>query len=512
LETFDNRVLPTTGLGRSLANRYLAVLAAVAALVVVDQSVIQPLMIRVSWYAPIINAAGRQRMLSQKLTKAALALERTDDREERRIRREELRDTLSQWSNGYAELRDGGPRLGLVRNESAEIEREWKRLSPHFDTMRAAADAIVFDESGTKNERLAEATKIIVENEADFLTSMERIVELLEHEAANALYRLRLFAAAIAAGIISLLLALGWFVIRPATSAIGRQVEDLETRVAVRTQELSAALGALHREIAEREQSEIKTQRLSAQLAHAGRVWTMGHLTTGLAHELNQPLATIANYAEAFDVELSRAANVRTERLRTIADQTKQAALRAGEIVRRMRNFVRPSAPSSVEVDVAMLIHEVVGLCRTEADHAETEIVVDLPDGPAIVSVDHIQIQQVLVNLIQNAIQAMSGCSRDVRRVRIGTTARFEDVLVTVADSGPGFVATDAESCFEPFVTTKRGGLGIGLSICRAIIEQHGGSIWADTSISGGATIAFTLPRSENNAATRSTQYECVCR
>jgi two-component system sensor kinase FixL len=128
------------------------------------------------------------------------------------------------------------------------------------------------------------------------------------------------------------------------------------------------------------------------------------------------------------------------------------------------------------------------------------------------VSVDQVQIQQVLVNLIQNAIQAMNSRPRDDRRLKISTAVSYDNIQVTVVDSGPGFVAADAETYFEPFVTTKRDGLGIGLSICRDIVEQHDGTIWADTSESGGATIAFTLPRSETNAARRTTQYECVCR
>jgi two-component system sensor kinase FixL len=265
--------------------------------------------------------------------------------------------------------------------------------------------------------------------------------------------------------------------------------------------------------VAEREQAEFKTQRLAAQLAHAARVSTMGHLTAGLAHELNQPLATIANYAEACDVELARSEDgAPRDRLRNYLDLTREAALRAGQIVRRMKNFVRPNAPAAAKVEIGDLIREVVALCRTEADHAETEVSLELADDHATVSVDAIQIQQVLVNLVQNALQAMRECPIHERRLEIRTSIAIDSVQVDVTDSGPGFAATDSEAVFAPFYTTKRDGLGIGLSICRAIVEEHGGTIWAQGAPGRGARISFTLPLAQNDVAIRRGQPECVCR
>ena len=319
-------------------------------------------------------------------------------------------------------------------------------------------------------------------------------------------------AAGIAGAVISLLLMLGWFVVRPATRTIRDQVEELESQVADRTRELSLALVALRHEAAERQQSESNTRRLAAQLAHAERVWTMGHLTAGLAHELNQPLATIANYTEACDVELtSSESNTRTARLRNYLDLTKQAALRAGQIVRRMRNFVRPSASAIAEVEIGSLIHEVVELCRIEAEHTGTQIALQLYDDHATVAVDPIQIQQVLVNLMQNAVQAMREGPVRRRRIEIRTSTSDDLVLVEVIDSGPGIVASDSEEVFEPFYTTKRDGLGIGLSICRAIIEDHGGVIRAESAPSHGANVSFTLPICQNDDASGCLQSQCVC-
>jgi signal transduction histidine kinase len=537
---------------RRLAGRYLFVLATVAGLVVVDQVIIQPLLVRLSWYAPVINVAGRQRMLSQKLTKAALALRAAEDDQQRRARREELAETLEHWSTAYSALREGNQTLGIPRIQSVAIEREWNQLAPHFDAMCAAAERMVGSSPAAESTlkfgnawilgaagsardffvaatALAEpvahifqnavshrdqnlATKTIVNHEAAFLVSMDRIVKLMENEAAAAVFRLRVCAAAIAAAVVVLLMALGWFVIRPATRTIRSQVDELERQVAMRTSELTAALNALRHEIAEREQAEVKTQRLAAQLAHAGRVSTMGHLTAGLAHELNQPLATIANYVEAGDVELARFPNeAQTERLRKYLFRAKQAALRAGQIVGRMRNFLRPNSPATIEVEMRELIREVVDLCHAEADHADADVLLDLPDEEATVMADPIQIQQVVVNLVQNALQAMRDCPLR-RRLVICASLASDAVQVDVIDSGPGFVSTDSEAVFAPFYSTKRDGLGIGLSICRAIVEAHGGTIWAEPAPGRGAKVSFTLPLAERDVGSRRTPPECVCR
>jgi C4-dicarboxylate-specific signal transduction histidine kinase len=342
---------------------------------------------------------------------------------------------------------------------------------------------------------------------------MERIVKSMEGEAASAVWRLRVYAAMIAAAVVACLLALGRWVLHPATDIIRQQVEELESRVAKRTRELATAVNSLECEFEQRKQSELKSQRLGAQLAHASRVWTMGHLTAGLAHEVNQPLATIANYVEACDVELIQSGDgPKTERLRHHLGLAKQAALRAGQIVRRMRNFVRPTAPEVVDVRVADLICEVVELCRTEVRHSDCVILLDLCDERSSVAVDPIQIQQVLVNLIQNSLQAMTESGTGSKQIEIRTSLADDSVVVQVTDTGPGFDASNSDSLFTPFYTTKRDGLGIGLAVCRAIVEEHGGKIWAGADSRKGATISFTLPLSEGEIGFDRARRDCVCR
>jgi two-component system sensor kinase FixL len=232
-----------------------------------------------------------------------------------------------------------------------------------------------------------------------------------------------------------------------------------------------------------------------------------------LAHELNQPLATIANYAEASDVELARFPDeAQTVRVRKYLFRAKQAALRAGQIVRHMRNFLRPNSPATTEVAMRELIREVVDLCHAEADHADAEVLLDLADEEATVLADPIQIQQVVVNLVQNALQAMCDCPLQRRQLVIATSVTIDAVQVDVIDSGPGFASTDSDVVFAPFYTTKHDGLGLGLSICRAIVEEHGGTIWAEAAPSRGAKVSFTLPLAERDVGSRPTHPECVCR
>jgi C4-dicarboxylate-specific signal transduction histidine kinase len=518
------------GLVRRLARRYLFVLAAVALLVVVDQSLIQPLLARLNSYAPIMNVAGRQRMLSQKLTKAALALGATHDPVVRRQRREELQSTLADWSAAHAALAGGDDQLGVTKIDTAQMLDQWALLEPHFRKMTSAAEALVGrtpkigdaegpgPDTGALNsaaldddDATARDIAVIVDHETAYLTAMDRVVRLLEAEAGRAAGRLRACALIIACAVIGLLVGLGLLVVRPATRAIRAQVGNLERRVTHRTAELAAANLALRHEIVDRQRAESKTQHLAAQLAHAARVSTLGHLTVGLAHEINQPLAAIANYAETCDVLLLQGP-VDRPLLQQHIDQVRTAALRAGQIVRRMRNFVRPQANSAVTVDLHELVREVAELCRAELERANVQLSLDFSADDATVSIDPIQIQQVLVNLIRNAIQAMQTCPDKNRRLTIRTRSDERTIQVAVADCGPGIPVNLYESLFVPFQTTKADGLGIGLAICRSILEQHQGSIRAEAPSSQGATFLFLLPRCLRHDADNPKQADCLCR
>jgi two-component system sensor kinase FixL len=487
---------------RRLAGRYVVVLTAVAGLVVADQAIVQPLLSQLDGFAPAINVAGRQRMLSQRISKSALALERLDEPAERDQRREELRVAVLQWTAAHEALRNGDPLRGIRPVASPEINQEWAFLEPHFQAIRTASSVLVAEPAdATDASTRAAALTTIVANERPFLESMDRLVSLLEEQSTSRLRRLRAYALAIAATIVLLLVGLGWFVVRPATRAIRAQVDGLESEVERQTGKLADALSALRHEAAVRETAQEQNRRLARQLAHADRVESTGHLAAGLAHELNQPLAAIANFAAACQMEMTRSAGadpaVVQAKSREFIAQIEASAHRAGEIVRRIRKFVRPDSGQSVHVDLKNLIGEVVQLCRPEATRCGADLTVHLPDEPMPVHVDAIQIQQVIVNLLQNALQAVGDAPETSRKIAILATLQKDAVQVDVSDTGPGLSGEDPEKLFAPFHTTKHDGLGVGLAICRSIVEQHEGAIWARASADGGAQFSFTLPLAE---------------
>jgi len=275
----DPRSVSADSLIRRLSGRYFLVLLAVAVLVVADQAIVQPLLVHMNSYAPAINLAGRQRMLSQRLAKSALALEVSADEASRERYREELRTTLAQWSAAHSALRRGDSQLGLPKLDSAQFNNAWTELEPHFAAMFTAGIELAEMKENSASRDTAHTVSIIVDHEAAFLPVMERIVLLLQKDADQQVARLRVVAISIAATIIALLLGLGWHVVRPANRAIRGQVDRLESQVASRTRQLSLANDSLRHEIFEQQEAESKNRTLAAQLAHAARISTMGQFT-----------------------------------------------------------------------------------------------------------------------------------------------------------------------------------------------------------------------------------------
>lgn len=487
----------------------MLVLVAVVGLVVADQAVIQPLLVRMNGYAPVINLAGRQRMLSQKLAKAALALESAPDEPSRAARRAELREAVTTWAAMHEALQRGDAQRGIARLSSPAIDATWSELQPDFAALRDAAEILG---GPAPNVSLA-AIASIVAHEPKFLGEMDRLVSLMEAQANAEMRLLRVLALSIAGAIVVLLAALGWQVIRPATRAIQGQVDQLETQVALRTRELDELVSALRLEIAERQASEERNQALAAQLAHANRVESLGRLAAGLAHELNHPFATIVNYAEACKVALSEPLDESVRpRLQELVERVRQASLRAGAIMRRIRSFARPGPVAMLPVELGALVHEVIEFCRPEASRAETALAFEpAPAGEIVVEADPIQIQQVLVNLIQNAIQATQWVPARERRIVVRIVVLPPGAQIDVVDNGCGLGDVETDSLFEPFFTTKDDGLGIGLSICRSILEQHQGTIWAQ-SLPRGVQFSFVLPLLDKHAPQHDRQADGVCR
>lgn len=243
-------------------------------------------------------------------------------------------------------------------------------------------------------------------------------------------------------------------------------------------------------DITERQARNRQIQELQAEMLHASRLTAMGQVSAGLAHELNQPLTAILNYANAC---IDIAAEYNDPDLKNALGKVAEQATRAGNIIRRLRAFTEKRAPVRSAEDLARAVDEAVRLGQINAAERGITLRVRLERDLPEVVIDRIQIQQVLINLIKNAAEAMETCPR--KELTISLTAALPDrVRVAIADTGPGIPADARDKLFQAFVTTKETGMGMGLNICRGIIEAHGGRLWLEDNADGGATFVFDVP------------------
>lgn len=250
-------------------------------------------------------------------------------------------------------------------------------------------------------------------------------------------------------------------------------------------------------DITEKRHIEEVNLQQQKRLEQTSRLITMGEMASSLAHELNQPLSAIANYC-AGCVKRMQAGNYRFEDLLSAMQKASEQAERAGKIIRRMRDMVKKSDPLRWPIAVTALLDEARAFADIEAQRSGTQIIVDIPDNLPNVVVDRIMIEQVLLNLVKNGIEAMNDVPFDRRRLIV--QARQVDsrmIEVAVIDNGHGLLEEDMERIFAPFYTTKPEGMGIGLAICRSIIEFHQGRLWAEPRHEGGTAFRFTLPIEE---------------
>ena len=252
-----------------------------------------------------------------------------------------------------------------------------------------------------------------------------------------------------------------------------------------------AAQATIALEITRRER---QLREMQMELAHANRVATIGQLTASIVHEVMQPIATIVTNARV-SLRLLDAPTVDLDELRQIQKDIVKGGKRAGEVINHIRDLFKKSPPRRDQWEINGAIREVIELTRGEAMKNCVTVQTELPDHLPHVHGDRVQLQQVILNLIMNAIQAMSGLTQGVRELHIGTeSAGPEGVRVSVRDSGPGLSTENLQRLFEPFYTTKENGMGMGLSICRSIIEDHGGRLWASGLQPHGALFQFTIP------------------
>jgi two-component system sensor kinase FixL len=247
------------------------------------------------------------------------------------------------------------------------------------------------------------------------------------------------------------------------------------------------------RDITERQGAEQRLQDLQAELLHVSRLSAMGQMASALAHELNQPLTAIMNYVKAAARTMSAVEAPQAAKAREWMDKATAQTARAGQIIRHLRSFIEKRESTRTYENLNKVVEEAIALGLVGTADANVRVHLELDPAVAPILIDKVQIQQVLINLIRNAIEAMQSVSR--RELTVQTSAEPDGTVeVAVSDTGPGLSDEVAARLFQPFVTTKDKGMGIGLTICQSIVEAHNGRIWATAKQSGGVEFRFRLP------------------
>jgi two-component system, LuxR family, sensor kinase FixL len=474
-----------------LGRKYRLALLVVASLVLGNQVLVQPYLMQLTTDAPLINVAGRQRMLSQRLAKAALAL--GEGGAAAKIYLAEMKEVLARWSAAQDQLVRRGATSSWIGRSNAAVRDELKGLDPYYMKIRDAAERVIWAGAGDQPDMAAvrQGLAVILDNEAEYLRRMDQVVGLYESEARDRVADLGRVGWTVTGLILATLAGIGALIFRPAASLIRRQIaelrqarDELEVRVRERTLELEVA--------AERQRALIE------QFSHVARTTTIGEMASGLAHELNQPLGAIANYAEGCLVELAAPAPALNE-IRTALERLLATTLRAGQIIDRIRKFVTRHELRRERFEPNRIVEDVHEILQDEARERGVTMQLDLaPDLPYLCG-DPVQIQQVLVNLVRNAFEAVAAQVRQPMLVMQTERAADGGVEFAVIDNGEGIAPETLDRVFDAYFSTRAGGLGMGLAICRTLIEAHQGRI-AVTSCPGvRTTFLFELPASSSD-------------
>jgi len=260
------------------------------------------------------------------------------------------------------------------------------------------------------------------------------------------------------------------------------------------------AFVGMMRDISDRQRAEEAAQLRLTEIAHAARLLELGEMTSGIAHEVNQPLTAIVSFAEACVRMLDRNTGS-PEVLRDALGQIIGQGQRAADIIRRLRQLMRKGETSHACIDIKQLVLDALALLRHEINRSRVEVILDLGDHLPAVLADCIQIEQVTINLVRNACEAMADAPEGARQLRLAarTTSDPEAVEVEVTDTGVGLSPEAEEKLFQSFFTTKPNGMGVGLAISRSIIEAHGGRLWAQAHAPRGTSFHFTLPLADGS-------------
>lgn len=268
----------------------------------------------------------------------------------------------------------------------------------------------------------------------------------------------------------------------------------LISRLQTNKQALVGLNVALVEEIKERKQAEESSHKHQSELAHTHRLSMMGEMASGLAHELSQPLTAINNYTQGCMRRLQQA-NGQQEELLDAMGKVSNEARRAGEIIKWMRSFIQKAEPRTARLNVNAAVQEALDLLRHDVQSQGIKVKFELATSLPLTIADKIQVQQIVLNLVRNSMEAMNGHNCAHRDLTIRTLNLSDDTIeVSIQDSGHGVPANILENIFDSFFTTRTDGLGLGLSICRSLVEVHGGQLWVTAGTGTGATFHFTIP------------------
>jgi C4-dicarboxylate-specific signal transduction histidine kinase len=332
---------------------------------------------------------------------------------------------------------------------------------------------------------------------------MDGIVGLFEREMQARVKWLVWTGWGVTATILIALATVGWLIVRPATRLIQQQILDLraahdvlEDRVRERTRELEESARQVERGAAERSAAEQRHRAVLEMLSHASRTNTLGEMASGLAHELNQPLGAIANYAEGCLVVLD-AQEPKLDEVRGVLGSILATTMRAGQVLKRIRGFVTRRGTELTPFDPNHVLQETAELLADEAQRRGIPLKVDLAPGLPYVQGDPVQIQQVLINLARNAFEALSA-SKPVDQTVVMQTRRssFGGAAFLVIDHGEGIPQDRLGQIFDAYFSTRAEGMGMGLAISRTIVEAHGSRLTVESEPGVATTFRFTLPAS----------------
>ena len=253
------------------------------------------------------------------------------------------------------------------------------------------------------------------------------------------------------------------------------------------------------RDLTQRQDVEKRLQELQTELLHVSRLSDMGQMASALAHELNQPLTAVINWTLAARRTLQSADIEIPPKVLGFMDNAISQANRAGQIIRRLRNFIEKGDTDRQLEDINRVVEEATSLALVGAIDAKARITFDFAMDLPPTLIDKVQIQQVVINLVRNAIEAMGAVEKRELNVATGL-AEADMVKILVTDTGPGMAPEVMSQLFQPFVTTKKQGMGLGLSICRSIIDNHGGLLKAEPNPLGGTIFSFTLPINDGDS------------